>query len=256
MELRKNLFLAGEHLKIRKEKLWLVAADAVDGARFHIIHPKKQREIWRLSPGEYGIVALALLKLEAIHGSVKYTELDFSSLCKLLAFVDAARQHNIVTARIRNWVYHTLSSEEIRHYDAEKVDVLFLNYFLENQDKNNDIVSFFRSSENYWLIRFLLEESKNNILLKDISIKYGLSPSHFRRLTRQALGKNTKCELKNWRVIRALLASIGTEKKPRLTDIAIEHGYASLSHFSGEVKSLFGVSPKDLKNSIINDAKK
>lgn len=255
MKTKQELSLAaGECLTTRKENIGYLAADSVEGVELRFSWRKQTQQIKEIPAGECGIIALSPLKLEVIRGRLTYTELNFASLCKLQAFVDASQRRNIVPHRPTPWGYAPLSKEEYAQVVSGKFDLWFLESCLQQPGETSVISDFFRCSESYRLIRFLLEESEKNMSLREISARYGLSSSHFRRLTRYALGNNTKTELRNWRVIRALLASIGTEKKQRLTDTAIEYGYASLSHFSGEVKSLFGASPRKLKNSINNDA--
>ncbi|MEF9672999.1 AraC family transcriptional regulator [Pseudomonas sp. PCH446] len=47
--------------------------------------------------------------------------------------------------------------------------------------------------------------------------------------------------MRDWRTAKALLSMIGSECS--LTDVALEFGYASSSHFSKEVRELLGVAP-------------
>lgn len=67
----------------------------------------------------------------------------------------------------------------------------------------------------------------------------------FRRLSRRALGNTAKSALRDWRLGQALFELINGDNN--LTTIAMNHGYASLSHFSNEVKEVIGVSPRNLK---------
>ncbi|WP_130833463.1 helix-turn-helix domain-containing protein [[Erwinia] mediterraneensis] len=255
MKTKQELSLAaGESLTTRKENIGYLIADPVEGVELLFSWRKQKQQIKKIPAGECGIIALSPLKLDILQGSLTYSELDFASLCKLQAFIDASQKRNIVPDRPTPWGYVPLEEGLSFQTLNDKLDIWFLEYSLQQSGEACAIADFFRCSESYRLIRFLLDESEKNRPLREISARYGLSSSHFRRLTRYALGNNTKTELRNWRVIRALLASIGTEKKQRLTDTAIEYGYASLSHFSGEVKSLFGASPRKLKNSINNDA--
>ncbi|KVD78006.1 AraC family transcriptional regulator [Burkholderia sp. ABCPW 14] len=100
---------------------------------------------------------------------------------------------------------------------------------------------FLRSQETYGLVRFLLGERLSNKTIPELSERYGVSESHFRRLCKQALGKSLKRELRQWRAATALLDVV--EGQQSMTQLAMSHGFASPSHFSQEIKNLFGLSP-------------
>lgn len=63
---------------------------------------------------------------------------------------------------------------------------------------------------------------------------YGVSYTHFRRLCSRALGGKAKSELRNWRMAQSLLNSV--EGHENITQLAVNHGYSSPSHFSSEIK--------------------
>ncbi|QBF29131.1 helix-turn-helix domain-containing protein [Pseudomonas tructae] len=101
-----------------------------------------------------------------------------------------------------------------------------------------------RSGEEYWLVRYLLEQGRGQDSLQALAQRYGVSVSHFRRLCRQALGGATKPALRSWRVARALLEIIDEGRS--LTEVAQNQGYCSSSHFSRDVRELLGVPPSRL----------
>ncbi|MFK8330055.1 helix-turn-helix domain-containing protein [Pseudomonas sp. BJa5] len=105
-----------------------------------------------------------------------------------------------------------------------------------------------RSSEEYWLVHYLLEQGGRQDSLQMLARRYGVSVSHFRRLCRQALGGATKPALRDWRVARALLEAIGEGHS--LTEVAQNQGYCSSSHFSRDVRELLGVAPSQLGNIV------
>ncbi|WP_374191068.1 helix-turn-helix domain-containing protein [Candidatus Symbiopectobacterium sp. 'North America'] len=59
------------------------------------------------------------------------------------------------------------------------------------------------------------------------------------------MGNTAKSALRDWRLGQTLFELINGDNN--LTTIAMNHGYASLSHFSNEVKKVIGVSPRNLK---------
>lgn len=101
-----------------------------------------------------------------------------------------------------------------------------------------------RASESYSLIQFLSDSVTSGEKLRALAGRYGVSVSHFRRLCRSALGGTVKTGLREWRTARAMLAVI--DGRCSLTEVALQSGYASSSHFSKEIKELLGVVPSRL----------
>ncbi|MFI8718489.1 helix-turn-helix domain-containing protein [Stenotrophomonas sp. NPDC077464] len=102
-------------------------------------------------------------------------------------------------------------------------------------------------SESYGLMRFLLEEGGDNTVAA-LAQRYGLSSAQFHRRCRQVLGRPLKRELRIQRAARALLAYPGRARS--FTYLAADHGYASLSHFCTDVKSLIGRSPLSVYRAV------
>lgn len=102
-------------------------------------------------------------------------------------------------------------------------------------------------SESYGLMRFLLEEGGENTVAA-LAQRYGLSSAQFHRRCRQVLGRPLKRELRIQRAARALLAYPGRARS--FTYLAADHGYASLSHFCTDVKSLIGCSPLSVYRAV------
>ncbi|WP_433739467.1 helix-turn-helix domain-containing protein [Pseudomonas putida] len=101
-----------------------------------------------------------------------------------------------------------------------------------------------RHTEDYGLVRFLLEQGTHSEKLTTLAQRYGVSVSHFRRLCRQALGTAAKPALRGWRTAQALLNM--SLQDGSLTDVALEFGFASSSHFSREIRELVGFTPSSL----------
>ena len=98
--------------------------------------------------------------------------------------------------------------------------------------------------DSYGLVRFLLEQGTRSEKLNTLAQRYGVSVSHFRRLCRQALGSAAKPALRGWRTAQALLNM--SLQDGSLTDVALEFGFASSSHFSKEIRELVGFAPSSL----------
>ncbi|AWY43603.1 helix-turn-helix domain-containing protein [Pseudomonas putida] len=104
--------------------------------------------------------------------------------------------------------------------------------------------SVLRHTESYGLVRFLLEQGTHSEKLTTLAQRYGVSVSHFRRLCRQALGTAAKPALRGWRTAQALLNM--SLREGSLTDVALEFGFASSSHFSREIREMVGFTPSSL----------
>lgn len=113
------------------------------------------------------------------------------------------------------------------------------------------LFSFFRNMESYWISGFLLsqvlnEDKENSSDKLYIRCKeYGLSESYFRKLCYKMFICGPKKQLRAWRAAYSLLQLIESDKT--VSTIAINNGYSSSSHFSSEIKSLFGITPKEFK---------
>ncbi|PKC36083.1 AraC family transcriptional regulator [Pantoea ananatis 15320] len=123
---------------------------------------------------------------------------------------------------------------------------------LKPQDRRLEILfSFVRNVESYWIAHFLLSQVMNEDKESDshkignASKIYGVSESYFRKLCYHAFTRGPKKQLRLWRAANSVLQLI--EKNNSISVIAGNNGYASSSHFSSEIKSLFGITPREFK---------
>ncbi|CAI1687601.1 Transcriptional regulator invF [Serratia fonticola] len=218
--------------------------------------------VYSLPPGESGIFVCSTPTLRVTKGSMDYTALDINTMCKLQVFLDISQGFSDFSDAECQSVYG-VGFEPLRMQGAlslKQLESWMIQQFLIATPGMKKISAILRGMECYWLIKFLIqqtdasEQTDASDSLRSLSKRYGLSVSHFRRVSRQALGNTTKKELKSWRLVRALLDNMG--EKSNLTDLAFKHGYSSLSHFSSEVKIMFNLSPRALKNVIANEVKK
>lgn len=171
---------------------------------------------------------------------VSVQRLGVNPLCKLLAFLDEAS-----AIRVRS---QSSAIEVILPFDplaldpARGLEHWFLRQFLQGDAQIEALACFLRHLESYWLVRFLIAESSRLKNVGSLGNEYGLSYSHFRRVCKTVLGRSVKAELKVWRAARSLLEAIAGSGT--MTEVAIRNGYASSSHFSTEIKKLFGRSPR------------
>lgn len=210
------------------------------------ISSKERTDITYIDKRQEGMLVLSPCKLKIESGDIQISTLDFTRLAKLQVFIDKAQQrkkeisHDVFWGYLPTSLGHNPTSRDLEYW--------FINQSILNENNIDSFSAVLKNNEWYDLVDFLLDESGdgNNHRMQVLCTRYGLSVSHFRRLARHALGNTAKVELRDWRLVRALLELV--ESDNNLTTIAMNHGYASLSHFSNEVKDTFGVSPRSLKN--------
>jgi len=102
------------------------------------------------------------------------------------------------------------------------------------------------SFANFFVSIFCNENNESYVHhIYDISKVYGVSESHFRKLSHDVFAKGPKKQLRIWRASRSALQLL--DEKVSIVSIAYENGYSSSSHFSSEMKFFFGLSPTELR---------
>jgi AraC-like DNA-binding protein len=114
--------------------------------------------------------------------------------------------------------------------------------------------AFIRNIESYWITYFLLsrfmdvEKKGENFKLSSASSDYGVSETYFRKLCRNAFIFGPKKQLRIWRAAQSALQLI--EKDISIEMVAMDNSYASSSHFTSEMKSIFGITPRELRKMV------
>ncbi|EXF96140.1 transcriptional regulator [Pseudomonas fluorescens HK44] len=186
--------------------------------------------------------------LLAVHGELDMTDgvqiqpMPEACLVKLQVFIDRGAGMIDQGPRLAPWAalpvtFETIESDTLR-------ERWYIEQALHGGLSYRAFASVLRHHENYWLVQFLLEQGGSSEKLVWLAQRYGVSVSHFRRLCRQALGGATKPALRAWRTAQALL-SMSLEDRS-LTDVALQLGYASSSHFSKDIRELVGFAPSSL----------
>lgn len=198
-----------------------------------------------ITPDQQGLLAVAPATITLERGQLSYLTLDFTHLAKLQVFIDKSqnKESEHSPRRLFGYMPAALDAEPT----PKDIEYWLLNHALQRTEGLAAFSDVLRQSEWYALVEFLFDAYRNNSSqrLQILCLRYGLSVSHFRRLSRRALGNTAKAALRDWRLGQALLELI--EGENNLTTIAMNHGYASLSHFSNEVKDVLGMSPRNLK---------
>ena len=176
-----------------------------------------------------------------LEGEARILSISMNHLVKLQAFVDQAAAHTAPSSS-PSMASLPVPLESLSNDKA--VERWYIEQALCHADALVGFANLLRRSESYRLVCFLLDQSAASEKLLSLARRYGVSISHFRRLCHQALGGAAKPKMREWRTAQALLAM--ARGKQSLTDIALEFGFASSSHFSKEIRELVGVKPSSL----------
>lgn len=131
------------------------------------------------------------------------------------------------------------------------VGMLIITLLTPQNPRLENLFSFIRNVESYWISHFMLSQVMNqdnesdSNKISNASKIYGVSESYFRKLCHHTFTRGPKKQLRLWRAAHSVLQLI--EKDNSISAIAGNNGYASSSHFSSEIKSLFGITPREFK---------
>lgn len=197
-------------------------------------------DLYRFPRGWSGLLAFSP-GINVIDGDAAILQVERAGLVKLQAFVDQAMPPATCSA---NQSLASMAAPQAVLNSAASLKSWYVTQVMSNSNALQPFARFLRQSESYRLVCFLLEQSAASEKLCSLARKYGVSVSHFRRLCHEALGGAAKPEMREWRTAQALLAM--ARGKQSLTDVALEFGFASSSHFSKEIRELVGVTPSSL----------
>ncbi len=185
--------------------------------------------------------------------------LTMSQTTTLFSFLDyQAKSRGYYASRVEHEedsavLFHTERNLAVMLGEQNKSIIGVLIYaMLKQQDfRLETVYSFIRNVESYWIANFLLNQVMNedkesdNHKIRNASKIYGVSESYFRKLCHDAFSRGPKKQLRLWRAACSALQLI--EKDNSIAAIAGNNGYASSSHFSSEIKSFFGITPREFK---------
>ncbi|WP_253438888.1 helix-turn-helix domain-containing protein [Pseudomonas migulae] len=195
----------------------------------------------RLPGGWEGLIAVSET-LQMTGGCVQVLPLSETRLVKLQVFIDLSDALNGQRPNHTSWAMLPVTYETVRSERA--LERWYIEQAMGGGPAFQTFASVLRQTESYGLVRFLLEQGTRSEKLSDLAQRYGVSVSHFRRLCRQALGSAAKPAMRGWRTAQALLNM--SLRDCSLTDVALESGFASSSHFSKEIRELVGFTPSSL----------
>ncbi|HEF4758002.1 TPA: helix-turn-helix domain-containing protein [Pseudomonas putida] len=177
-----------------------------------------------------------------VRGGVEALSISQTTLVKLQVFIDQGNVLNDQRTSEAPWAVLPVSCSIVQCQRA--LERWYIEQAMIGGLAYQAFAGVLRHTESYGLVRFLLEQGTHSEKLSTLARRYGVSVSHFRRLCRQALGTAAKPALRGWRTAQALLNM--SLQDGSLTDVALEFGFASSSHFSREIRELVGFTPSSL----------
>lgn len=196
-----------------------------------------------LPVGWEGLVVLSD-SLRSSGGELRVRPVCAAPLVKLQAFFDMSDAFAEAGQRAGVAPCALLPVAEEIVGSRERFERWYIGQAMSGTPAYHAVALLLRHHESYGLVRFLLEQGTHSEKLNTLAQRYGVSVSHFRRLCRQALGCAAKPALRGWRTAQALLNM--SLQDGSLTDVALEFGFASSSHFSKEIRELVGFAPSSL----------
>ncbi|AOJ73545.1 MULTISPECIES: helix-turn-helix domain-containing protein [Burkholderia] len=229
----KSRLFSGPAIKLIKPVTECARLDAIFGDESCVVSIDLFRSALVVIPGD--------MKIISREGAWRFHEVPVFESAKLLAFLESCAKSDC--GGREDW--SGVSGGAVIYAPSDlsiwKFDRWLIAHVMGAERDADPLLAFLRAQESYGLVRFLLRERTKAQPVAVLAARYGVSESHFRRLCRRALGRGLKRELRQWRAAQAVLEIV--ESRESMTEVAMSNGFASSSHFSREIKDLFGISP-------------
>ena len=96
-------------------------------------------------------------------------------------------------------------------------------------------------------VSYIESNYQRDVTVEEIAGALKLNRSYFGKIFRQSTGKSPQRFLMNYRMIKAAEMLASTEKP--VNEIGASVGYENPMHFSRAFKNIYGVSPREWRNS-------
>jgi AraC-like DNA-binding protein len=200
--------------------------------------------VWQAAPGE--VVSAIIVRIDPIALAGWSAAPELARLGQLLA---RARVGLAVTGRARDRIAELLCGMLHEPPGSWRRVVLLLTA-LGILVEANDCAPIGahahrggRAAQRLAEVRAFMEENLSDALSQaDVARRYGLGPSTFSRWFRRAAGRTFQQFVNELRVARACAALAGTDQK--VTDIAFDVGYGSMSNFNRQFRRIKGLAPE------------
>ena len=195
----------------------------------------------RLPAGWQGLLC-ARSGLCLLEGTARVWPVAPSGLVKLQYFIDQGSCSTL--GEQRGEPLGLLAAPLACLYNRTVLEQWYLDQAVQAQAAYRAFAAALRYRESYRLVSFLSQQATEEGTLGSMAQRYGVSVAHFRRLCHIALGAGGKSQLRDWRTATALLAV--ADGPASLTEVALNCGYASSSHFARDIRQMLGVVPSSL----------
>ncbi|WP_170944920.1 helix-turn-helix domain-containing protein [Stenotrophomonas maltophilia] len=202
-------------------------------------------EVWRVAipAGAHALVCAGSIAI-SMEGAVAAGTVPASVLSRWMAFRDAAFD----AAPVAEVPRHPLvipGCKEMR--DPLELCAFLVELLRRDPQLHERLRTHVAAGEHYQIARYVLGQAPS-ARVGDLAASYGLSATHFRLRCGEVFGRSAKDQLRQLRASHALLSYQGSETL--LSDLALDAGYASQSHFSDEIKEFVGLSPRHIYKAV------
>lgn len=242
-------------LKFKNVILRIIPEEAMASCFFKTYHSGKEGMLNLLKPS---IVMIENETTVVFRGQWRIEVADTDSLATLFSFIEMGNSGNAspsrdfilpnkFSPRVAGSTYKVL----IKNTTLPVQRILFFSKYENYKSQYNELYKILRRRESYGLVNFLLTSvmyasNENKVWkIRDLSKKYGVSVSYFRRLCVKNLTCTTKVQLNSWRSAYSLLNIMESTKD--ISSIAFRNGYTSSSHLATDIKANFGLTPKQFR---------
>ncbi|MBM5594421.1 helix-turn-helix domain-containing protein [Burkholderia pseudomallei] len=229
----KSRSFAGPAIRLVRPVTEIAKLDVSFGTMSHAVSIDKNKSALVIGIGQF--------KIASREGAWRFHDVPLFEAAKLLAFLESCGAPDGAGREYRAGAPDGAVIDAPGDLSIWKFDRWLIARVMGAPHGADPLFAFLRAQESYGLVRFLLRERANPQPIAALAARYGVSEPHFRRLCRQALGRGLKRELRQWRAAQAVLEVV--ESRDSMTEVAMSNGFASSSHFSREIKDLFGISP-------------
>lgn len=202
-------------------------------------------EVWQVAipAGAQALVCAGAIAV-TMDGAVPASTVPASVLSRWMAFRDAAFD----VAPAAEMPRHPLVIPAFQELRGPQALCAFLVELLRCDSQLHErLRSHVAAGEHYQIARYVLAEPPS-ARIGDLAASYGLSATHFRLRCGEVFGRSAKDQLRQLRASHALLSYRGSQTV--LSDLALDAGYASQSHFSDEIKAFVGLSPRHIYKAV------
>lgn len=216
-----------------KDDIVVTPAGIKSGWRWHaqsrvIVITLDPDKLEKFAQSEVGV----LLTDAQLKDQPQFTDADICSAGRML--YDALNERAVGYEVLFEYLARVFLVKLIQKYGEQRQDVVDQKGFTSQLYKR--------------VLDFVADNYGQVITVEDLADKAAMSPSHFSRLFKQAIGKTPMQFVMAYRIEQAK-KQLAIKDRP-LTSIAIDCGFSDQAHFSRAFKQAEGMTPKKYRDSM------